>query len=121
VYLASDAEQGTPMVLDLATKKSRRVSKALGKGSYGALRFSPDGKKIALAVGLNDVVEVDAATGDVMRRFSSGDEVTALTYAGADLVVAKEAWRGDVWMAKDPWGAPAGGGPEAKAGDAKRD
>ncbi len=105
-YLASEAEQGTPMVLDLATKKSRRMSKVLGKGSYGALRFSPDGTKIALGVGLNDVVELDATTGDVLRRFTSGDEITALTYVGGDVVVAKEAWRGDVWAARDPWGRP---------------
>jgi serine/threonine-protein kinase len=108
VYLASEGEQGTPMIFDVQTKKSRRVSKSLGKGSYGAPHFSPDGTRVAIGVGLNEVVEVDVKSGDVARRFISGDQVTALTYVGGDLVIAREAWRGDVWLAHDPWG-PKGG------------
>jgi serine/threonine-protein kinase len=104
LYLAADGEQGVPMILDAALRKSRPVSRSLGKGSYGGLRFSPDGTRIALSVGLNDVVEVDAANGDVVRRFASGDQITSLTYVGRDIVVSREAWRGDVWLARDPWG-----------------
>jgi hypothetical protein len=98
------------MILDATIRKSRPVSRSFGKGSYGGVRFSPDGTRIALSVGLNDVVEVDAASGDVVRRFTSGDQITSLTYVGSDVVVSREAWRGDVWLARDPWG---------KAGDAR--
>jgi hypothetical protein len=107
LYLASDGEQGLPMIFDTSTRKSRRLARSLGKGSYGALRFGPDGTRAALAVGTNDVAEVDAATGDVLRTFASGDQITSLTYVGGDLVVSREAWRGDVWLARDPWGMPA--------------
>jgi len=104
VYLASEDEQGTPMIYDAVTRKSRRLSKAYGKGIYGAPRFSPDGTRIALAVGLNDLVEVDAKSGEVIRRFTSGDQITGVTYVGRDVVISREGWHGDVWLAKDPWG-----------------
>ena len=104
VYLASEGEQGTPMIYDVAARKSRRVSKAFGKGSYGAPRFSPDGTRVALAVGLNDVIEVDARSGEAMRKFTSGDQITGVTYVGRDVVISREGWHGDVWLAQDPWG-----------------
>jgi serine/threonine protein kinase/Tol biopolymer transport system component len=104
VYLASEDEQGTPMIYDATTRKSRRLSKAYGKGVYGTLRFSPDGSRIALSVGLNDVLEVDAKTGEVARRFTSGDQVTGLAYVGKDIVISRDGWHGDVWIAQGPWG-----------------
>jgi eukaryotic-like serine/threonine-protein kinase len=108
LYLASEGEQGTPMLLDLTTRKSRRLSKSFGKGNYGGAHFSPDGARVALTLGLNDVVEVDVKTGDVVRRFKSGDQITSLTYMGRDLVVSRDGWRGDVWLARDPWGEGRG-------------
>ncbi len=105
-YLTSEAEQGTPMLYDTRSKKSRRLASALGKGIYGGVRFSPDGARIAIGVGLNDVQELDVATGHVLRRFTSGDQITSVSYVGRDIVVSREGWHGDVWLAKDPFAPP---------------
>jgi Tol biopolymer transport system component len=102
-YVALDGDSGTPTVLDLPTKKSRPLSPALGKGAYGGLRFSTDGKRVVVSIGLTDLAEVDVASGGVVRRYSSGDQVTSVTYVGRDIVVSRIAWRGDLWSARDPW------------------
>jgi Tol biopolymer transport system component len=104
-YVAMDGEEGTPMLFDVSARRSRRLSPALGKGTYGALRFSPDGRRVLVAVGLTSLAEVDARTGSIVRRFTSGDQITGITYAGGDIVAARQGWRGDVWLAQEPWGA----------------
>jgi Tol biopolymer transport system component len=106
-YVALVGEAGTPMLLDLRTTRSHPLSPALHLGSYGALRFSPDGKRVLVSAGLSQLVEVDASTGTVARRFDSGDQITSTTYLGKDIVVSRVGWRGDLWSASDPWG-PAG-------------
>jgi len=103
-YVALDGEAGTPMVLDVATRRSRPLSPAMPKGSYGALRFSPDGRRVLVAMGLNQLAEVDVASGDIVQRFASGDQLTSMTYLGGDPVVSRIGWRGDLWSARDPWG-----------------
>ncbi|HTQ47023.1 MAG TPA: protein kinase [Polyangiaceae bacterium] len=103
-YVALVGEAGTPMMLDLRTTRSRPLSPALHLGSYGAVRFAPDGKRVLVSVGLTQLAEVDAATGAVARRFDSGDQITSTTYLGKDIVVSRVGWRGDLWSASDPWG-----------------
>jgi serine/threonine-protein kinase len=102
-YVAAAGEAGTPMVLDTATRRSRPLSPELHQGAYGGLRFSPDGRRIAVSVGLTQLVEIDSATGAVVRRFDSGDQITSVTYVGRELVVSRIGWRGDLWSARDPW------------------
>jgi len=103
-YVALVGEAGTPTMLDLRTTRSRPLSPALHLGTYGALRFSPDGKRVLVSAGLSQLAEVDAATGAVARRFDSGDQITSTTYLGKDIVVSRLGWRGDLWSASDPWG-----------------
>ncbi|HEX8793568.1 MAG TPA: protein kinase [Polyangiaceae bacterium] len=106
-YVALVGEAGTPMLLDLRTTRSRPLSPALHLGTYGALRFAPDGKRVLVSAGLSQLVEVDASTGAVARRFDSGDQITSTTYLGKDIVVSRVGWRGDLWSASDPWGPSA--------------
>jgi hypothetical protein len=91
------------MVYDAATRASHRLSAALGKGVYGSLRYSPDGHRVAVAIGLTDLAEIDAKTGTVARKFTSGDQIASATYVGRQVVVSRTGWRGDVWIARDPW------------------
>ncbi len=102
-YIAADGEQGIPTVMNLTTRQTRALSPALGQGVYGRMRFSPDGKRVAITVGLTELVEVDAATGAIVRRFTSADQLTSLSYLGRDIVASRQGWRGDLWMARDPW------------------
>ena len=102
VYVATDGEQGLPTVMNLTTRQARALSPALGKGVYGGMRFSPDGKRVAVTVGLTELAEVDAATGAIVRRFTSADQLTSLSYLGRDIVASRQGWRGDLWMARDP-------------------
>jgi hypothetical protein len=68
------------------------------------MHFSPDGARLAVGVGLNDVQEIDVATGRVLRRFTSGDQITSVSYLGRDIVVSREGWHGDLWLAQEPFG-----------------
>jgi Tol biopolymer transport system component len=105
-YVALDGDAGTPMIVDLTTKRARPLSPSLGKGSYGGLRFSPDGKRVVVSVGLTDLVEVDATSGAELRKFTSGDQIISVAYVGKDITVSRIGWRGDLWSAKDPWRKP---------------
>jgi hypothetical protein len=58
---------------------------------------------VAVTVGLTELAEVDASTGAVVRRFSSADQLTSISYLGHDVVASRQGWRGDLWMARDPW------------------
>jgi serine/threonine-protein kinase len=107
-FVAVAGEAGTPTILDRATKRSRPLSPELRPGSYGSVRFSPDGRRVALWVGLTQLLEIDAASGAVVRRFDSGDQITSVTYVGRDLVISRIGWRGDLWSARDPWGPMPG-------------
>jgi hypothetical protein len=103
VYLATEGEEGTPTVMDLSSRRTHPLSPSLGKGVYGGLRFAPDGKRVAVTIGLTDLAEVDLATGAVVRRFTSADQLTSISYLGRDVVASRQGWRGDLWMARDPW------------------
>ncbi len=105
VYVADapDGDEGTPTVMDLPSRRTHPLSSSLGRGVYGGLRFAPDGKRVAVTVGLTELVEVDAASGAVLRRFSSADQLTSISYLGHDVVASRQGWRGDLWMARDPW------------------
>jgi Tol biopolymer transport system component len=103
VYVATDGEVGVPVVMNMTTRQTRPLSPALGKGVYGGLRFSPDGKRVAVTVGLTELAEVDATTGAIVRRFTSADQLTSISYLGRDIVASRQGWRGDLWTARDPW------------------
>lgn len=101
-YLAGDSiADAVPMIRDGRTGVTRPLSPALGRGRYGGLRFSPDGKQIALARGDTEIIELDASTGAVLRTVKnpSGYQLAQPTYTPAGLVVQRTRWQGNIWMA----------------------
>ena len=104
LYLESSGRgsEGLPRVLDTASGRSRRLSASLGSGDHSASAWSTDGTRIAVLNGLQEVVEVDAAHGNVLRDYRSGDALLdGMAYVGPDLIVVLGTWSGDVWTARD--------------------
>ena len=77
------------------------LSKSLRAGRYGGPRFSPDGKRVALVRGDTDLLEVDVATGAVVRTLSTptGDQLVFPTYTPVGLVALRVRFQGNLWMA----------------------
>jgi serine/threonine protein kinase/Tol biopolymer transport system component len=95
---------GVPSIYSLADGKVRPMSPELGAGHYSMLRISPDGRKYAVIRGETEVLEVDAKSGKMLRRYESGPEqLGSIEYAGEQLLVARLVWTGDLWSARDPF------------------
>ena len=90
------------MVLDQKTGTSRRVSAALPAYPYRDLRWSPDGKRLLAARRDGQLVELEVATGKVLRTFDVGsDQLFGETYAGDDeILVGRSTSAGDIWEAE---------------------
>ena len=99
--LVTGDDGGTVRRWQVATKLGEQM--ALMQGGVRAIAAMPGTSQVML-VAEDQAMVVDAASGEIVRRFVSGDQVTALTYVGSDVVISREAWRGDVWLARDPWG-----------------
>jgi len=104
VYLRGASDRAVvPMILDPGTGATRPLSRVLEPSAYSRPQFSPDGTKIAIVNRGIEVVELQAATGKVLRRFEhDGDQFIRVAYSGQDLLIARSAWVGDLWMADLP-------------------
>jgi hypothetical protein len=104
-YLADDTAAKGPaqrviMVLDQTTGATRRVAPALPPYPYRDLRWSPDGARLLAARRDGQLVELELATGKVLRTFDVGaDQIYGLTYVGDDIFVGRATSAGDIWEA----------------------
>jgi hypothetical protein len=82
-------------------RTARPLSPKLPAGRYGYPRFSPDGRRLALVRGDTDLVEVDVASGAVLRTLATptGDQLAYPTYTPAGLVVIRVRFQGNLWLA----------------------
>ncbi len=99
VFLAgADGDQLTPSVLE-ADGKRRVLSTHLPPARYGTLAFSPDGQTVAVADRM-EVVEVELATGKILKRHSAGaDVLESACYSKDALWLTHGGWAGDLWLA----------------------
>jgi tRNA A-37 threonylcarbamoyl transferase component Bud32 len=90
-----------PMLWDGRAGSLRPLSPKLPAGRYGYLRFSPDGRRVALIRGQTELVEVDVASGSVVRKLSTpaDDQIAVPTYVPGALVMVRIRWQGNLWMA----------------------
>ena len=104
-YLAGTTmNEVIPTLWDGRAGSLRPLSPKLPAGRYGYLRFSPDGRRVALIRGQTELLEIDVASGTVVRKLStpSDDQIAVPTYvAGArgTLVMVRIRWQGNLWMA----------------------
>jgi serine/threonine-protein kinase len=99
-YISGDTPSTfVPMIADLATGRKRPLSPKLGPGRYMSTAFSRDGKRVAVVAGESRLVEVDAATGAVLRQGEADNMLQAPRYVGDELWAARTSYRGNVWMA----------------------
>ncbi|MFT3764110.1 MAG: LpqB family beta-propeller domain-containing protein [Minicystis sp.] len=104
VALGETGDEGVPMIRDLRTGQEQPLSAEVGRGRHPGIRFSPDGKRVAVLEGTTAVVEVDAQSGAVQNRWASGNEdITGLAYAGEEIVITARTWFGNLWIADDPF------------------
>jgi Tol biopolymer transport system component len=88
------------MVLDQKTGKTRKLNPDLAPYPYRDLRWSPDGTKLLAARRDGQIIELDAATGKVLRTFDVGsDQLFGETYAGDEILVGRSTSAGDIWQA----------------------
>jgi dipeptidyl aminopeptidase/acylaminoacyl peptidase len=100
-YLAGDSPNSATPALWLSEATHRVLSPSLGPGTYSRPSFSPDGRRVAVVRGGREVVEVDVASGKVLRAIGagSGESLRAPAYVPEGLVVLRSRWRGNVWLA----------------------
>jgi Tol biopolymer transport system component len=101
VYLSGATSAETlPQVWD-GHKGVRPLSSHLARGRYGGPRFSPDGRRVVLVRGDTDLIEVDVATGAIVRELSTqtGDQLVFPTYTPAGLVAIRVRFQGNIWVA----------------------
>jgi dipeptidyl aminopeptidase/acylaminoacyl peptidase len=102
-YLAGDrATDLVPMVFDRATSRSAPLSTALGPGMYRELRFSSDGRRVAVLRRPSVIVDVDAATGRVLRSLYLREDASHLVFWHGSVALVVNQWAGDVWVGDDP-------------------
>jgi hypothetical protein len=103
VYLSGGAlTDCIPMMWDARTGTRRPLSpKLMERGRYNEPRFSPDGRRVAIARGDTVVYEIDVATGAVVRQVKNpaGDQISDPIYTSAGLLVQRVRWRGNIWIA----------------------
>jgi dipeptidyl aminopeptidase/acylaminoacyl peptidase len=89
-----------PTLWDGRAGTLRPLSPKLSAGRYAYLRFSPDGKRVALVRGDGELMEVDAASGAMLRTFKTPneDQLFQPTYTPSGLVVVRVRWQGNVWV-----------------------
>ncbi len=104
-FLAGSDAGVLPMIWDGRTGMRRPLSPKLAAGRYASLRFSLDGKRVSVVRGDTDVLEVDAATGSIVRTWTAPSAEAAYnpTYTPAGLLVQRESWQGNIWVADATW------------------
>ncbi|MCC6809085.1 MAG: PD40 domain-containing protein [Deltaproteobacteria bacterium] len=99
-------EEPTLFLTTLAGKTPRPLLASGGKGSFQAIAFSPDGKRIAVIRGQKELLEVPlAGAADPTLIADAGYfGLRSLIYApdGHGFIAALRIWDGDLWIA-DAW------------------
>jgi Tol biopolymer transport system component/tRNA A-37 threonylcarbamoyl transferase component Bud32 len=88
-----------PTVWDGRDGSQRPLSPHLRPGRYTHLRFSPDGRRVAVVRGHTHIVEVDASSGAILRTLATAndDQLAQPTYTPMGLVAVVIRWQGNLW------------------------
>jgi Tol biopolymer transport system component len=104
VYFAGDNESDlVPMVFHPETGRSTPLSTALRPAAYNDAHFSPDGRRVYVLLTASELLELDVATGNVVRRVRLVDDLSEIFTVGERLAAVAHVWTGDIWVADDPF------------------
>ena len=101
VYLAGRDHAAVPEIWDGLRASSRPLAPGLTADTYDTPRFSPDGRRVVLIRGLDTLVEVDVASGVVLRSLRSerAQLLRDPSYADGGIAVLRKTWTGNLWAA----------------------
>jgi dipeptidyl aminopeptidase/acylaminoacyl peptidase len=101
VYVSRTRKEAVPMLWDGRTMQARPLSSRLPAGHYASPRFSPDGRRVAILRTGRALLDVDVATGNVLRTIHTGNDETFDTpaYGPSGPLVLRIRWRGNLWIA----------------------
>jgi hypothetical protein len=103
VYVGRGARQLKLYVLHRSTGKANVLCPALDEAELNSPVFAADGRRLAVALGAGTVLEIDTLTCAVVRKIGcgSGAQVEQLLYApNGELLIVRDKFTGDVWMAE---------------------
>jgi hypothetical protein len=108
VYLP--AEHGVPMRADARGRGGRRLSPALAADVYRDVRLSPDGARMLLLRGHQEVVEVDVVSGAILRTMAAParERFYSPIYGDAGPLVIRVRWQGNIFVADAVFRSPDG-------------
>jgi dipeptidyl aminopeptidase/acylaminoacyl peptidase len=97
VYLAG--ERGVPMRADARGRGARPLSPALTAAGYRDVRLSPDGARVLLVRGRREVVEVEVATGAILRSVTAParEALYGAIFGDAGPLVIRVRWQGNIF------------------------
>jgi dipeptidyl aminopeptidase/acylaminoacyl peptidase len=106
VYLP--AARGVPMIADAHGGGGRPLSPALAVDTYHDIRFSPDGARVVLLRGHKEVIEVEVASGAIVRTVPAParEQLYAPAYGDTGPLVIRVRWQGNIYVADAVFGSP---------------
>ena len=107
IYLQADEHQARSLELwDGRTGKRRALAPGFTARHFRAPRFSPDGRRVMAIVANHEIVEIEVASGRVLRDTTTGgDTVYSPAYTSAGIFAIRVSWAGNIWLA-DAEGTP---------------
>ncbi|HEU4730480.1 MAG TPA: hypothetical protein VFT22_21425, partial [Kofleriaceae bacterium] len=105
VYVPDD--RGVPMIAD--ARGRRPLSPALPADRYRDVRISPDGARVTVVRGLQEVIEVDVARGEIVRRITGTQRegFYSPAYGASGPLVIRVRWQGNIYVADAAFSSPA--------------
>jgi len=102
-YLAGDSVSAlVPMLYSPRTRTSRRLGRDVAPGAYLSMRFTPDGRAVALLRGSFGFEVYDLA-GKLLRSSRVTEGTNSFDFVGGQIVVTRTKWVGDIWVADGPF------------------
>jgi Tol biopolymer transport system component len=96
VYLRTEGDDDSVMLLDLTTKRSRLLLPHYLPSFAG--RFSADGERIFL-FDESQAQEYDVAKRKVVHHYAGIDSLMGFTPTASSAVISRSTWAGDIWIA----------------------